>query len=71
MPRPRSLTPPWSIEELTDCFVVKDASGEALTHIYFEEEPQRRTGTGHLSRDEARRAAVDIATLPDLLMRSE
>jgi hypothetical protein len=35
--------PPWSIDETNDaCFVVvRDASGEALAYVYFQEEPGR------------------------------
>jgi hypothetical protein len=32
------LAPPWSIEELDDCFIVKDASGQKLGYFYYEEE---------------------------------
>ena len=28
----------WSVEELDSCFVVKDASGQALAYMYFEKE---------------------------------
>ena len=30
----------WSVEELNDaCFVVRDANGQQLAYVYFEEEP--------------------------------
>jgi len=36
----RPLPPPWTIEERNDaCFIVKDATGQALGYFYFEEEP--------------------------------
>ena len=38
----RRFPPPWSIEELDSCFVVKDANGQALAYMYFEKEPRRR-----------------------------
>src|SRR5215469_2225496 len=42
MPR-RRFPPPWSIEELNDaCFIVRDANGQQLAYVYFEEEPGRR-----------------------------
>jgi hypothetical protein len=33
--------PPWSIEELDACFVVKDASGQKLGYFYYEDERGR------------------------------
>jgi hypothetical protein len=38
-----SFPSPWSIEELDACFVVKDANGQKLAYVYFEEEPGRRS----------------------------
>jgi hypothetical protein len=39
----RRFPPPWSIEELDSCFVVKDGSGQKLGYFYFEEEQGRRS----------------------------
>jgi hypothetical protein len=39
---PRRFPPPWSIEEHTESFIVKDANGQQLAYVYFEDEPQRR-----------------------------
>jgi hypothetical protein len=36
-----SPLPPWSVEELKACFIVKDVAGQKLAFIYFEEEPGR------------------------------
>jgi hypothetical protein len=38
----RPFPPPWSVEELDACFVVKDDAGQKLAYVYFEEEPGQR-----------------------------
>src|SRR5690349_13095596 len=60
----RRFPPPWSLDELEACFVVKDSAGQKLAYIYFEEDPGRRSAAKLLSKDEARRIAVNIAKLP-------
>jgi hypothetical protein len=60
----RRCPPPWSVEELDVCFVVRDRNGQQLAYVYFEEEPGRRSAAKLLTKDEARRIAVGIAKLP-------
>jgi hypothetical protein len=64
----RRFTPPWSVEELSSCFFVKDSNGRQLACIYFEEEPGRCSAAKLLTNDEARRIAANIAKRPDLLI---
>jgi hypothetical protein len=64
---PRRFPPPWSIEETDACFIVRDTNGQAVAYVYCKDEPGRRTTAKLLTRDEARRIAVNIAKLPDLL----
>jgi hypothetical protein len=71
MPEPRRFPSPWSVEEPDSkldrqCFIVRDANGQALAYVYFEEEPGRRAATKLMTRDEARRIAANIAKLPEL-----
>ena len=54
----RRFPPPWSVEELDECFVVRDQNGQQLPHVYFEDEPGRRSAAKLLTKDEARRIAV-------------
>jgi hypothetical protein len=35
----RHFPPPWSVEELDACFVVKDSAGQKLAYVYCEDEP--------------------------------
>jgi len=50
----RRFPPPWTVDELEACFVVKDISGLKLTYVYFEDEPGRRSAAKLLTKDEAR-----------------
>jgi hypothetical protein len=65
--RAAPLPPPWSIEERPACFIVKDASSQALAYVYYEEEPGRRSVAKLMSHDEAQRIAANIVKLPELL----
>jgi hypothetical protein len=46
MSQPRRFPPPWSVDEMEACFVIRDHSGQKLAYVYFEDEPGRRFPPG-------------------------
>jgi len=51
MPAPRRFPPPWTVEETSACFIVRDQDGQALAYVYFEDEPGRQSAAKLLTRD--------------------
>ena len=65
--RASRFPPPWSVQELKGCFVVKDGAGQRLGYFYYEDEPYRRLRTKMLTRDEARWIAANITKVPEIV----
>jgi hypothetical protein len=63
--RPVRFPPPWSVEELDACFVVRDSDGQQLAYVYLGDEPGRhlRPSCSRARRGGSRRT---IAKLPGL-----
>jgi hypothetical protein len=59
-----SFPSPWSADELEESSIVRDAGGQALACVYFEDNESRRSVMNRLTRDEARRIAANVAKLP-------
>jgi hypothetical protein len=60
MPSPRHFPGPWTVEDHLACFIVKDSTGQALAHIYYEDAGQQEAAK-LLTKDEARRIAENFA----------
>ena len=64
---PRRFPPPWTAEKIAGGFVVRDANGQTLAYVYSRANEAEAMQAKVLTMDEARRIAVNIARLPNLL----
>jgi hypothetical protein len=63
----RRFPPPWRADRMPGGYVVRDSNGQALAYIYSRETESEAMQAKVLTKDEARRIAVNIARLPGLL----
>ncbi len=59
MTETRRLERPWMVEETPSAFIVRTANHLVVSLIYFDNAPRHRSF--NLTKDEARRVAVNIA----------
>jgi hypothetical protein len=63
----RRFPPPWRADKIPGGYVVRDANGQALAYIYSRDNEAEALQAKVLTQDEARRIAVNVARLPQLL----
>ncbi len=67
----RRFPPPWRVDKIPGGYVVRDANGQALVWIYARDSEAEAMQAKVLTKDEARRIAVNVARLPQLLGRAD
>jgi hypothetical protein len=64
----RRFIPPWDIEDNGACFIIRDRNGQALSYVYYENEPGRRSAASLLTREGGGPPYCDqYCKLPELL----
>jgi hypothetical protein len=72
MPDPsRRFPAPWRVDTIPGGYVVRDANGQSIACVYSRETEAEARQAKVLTKDEARRIAVNIARLPELLGKGE
>jgi hypothetical protein len=67
----RRFPAPWHADPMPGGYVVRDANRQALAYLYCRDNEDQARQTKVLTADKARRIAVNIARLPELLGKAE
>jgi len=67
----RRFPRPWRADKIPGGHVVRDANGKALVWIYSRDSEAEAMQAKVLTKDEARRIAVNVARLPELLGKGD
>jgi hypothetical protein len=67
----RRFPTPWHADPMPGGYVLRDATGQALAYLYSRDNEDEARQAQVLTGDEARRIAVNIARLPELLGQTD
>ena len=67
----RRFPPPWRADKIPGGYVVRDANGQSIAYVYSRETEAEALQAKVLTKDEARRIAVNVARLPQLLGKAD
>jgi hypothetical protein len=60
----RRFPAPWTTDKIPGGYVVRDANGQSLVYVYSRDNEDEARPAKVLTKDEARRIAVNVARLP-------